>query len=150
MEVYVGILPASTTQSDLIRLFLPVDKQVRVEMKTHDLREGGKSFYAIVSFSSDKLAHKAIKKLHQTEFHGGIIEVREYLHRSYNNERRALGWRNQPWESEERRTHERRAGTTPKAGQDDDLFMEIVEEESSEGEDKITIQGYRNLATKQS
>jgi len=150
MEVYVGILPASTTQSEVMRLLVPFDKQVRVEMKTHELREGGKNHYAVATFSSDKTALKAIKKLNETEFHGCILEVREYLYRSYNNERRALGWRNQAWDGEERRQHERRAGTTIKAGKDDDLFMEIVEEESTEGEEKITIQGYRDLATKQS
>lgn len=150
MEVFVGNLPHAATQSDVLRLLLPFDREVRVVMHEHPLREGGTSHYAIASFSTEKAALKAIKKLAGKEVQGMGLEVHEYEHRSYNNERRALGWRNQTWDGEERRQQERRAGTTVKAGQDDDLFLEVVEEEVSEGEEKITIQGYRNLATKQS
>lgn len=145
MEVFVGNLPETINAADLERLLLPFDRQAKVKLHQLTYKEGGAVCYGVCTFSSERLAHKAIKKLDGYLLFGRALSVREYLYRSYSNERRALGWRNRPWDGLERRGGERRQGTALAAAADP--FPEAVVEEAVD-EDRIVIQGYRDLATK--
>lgn len=144
MEVFMGNLPETLNAADLERLLLPFDRQVKIKLNNQRYKEGGAVCYGVCTFSSERLARKAIKKLDGYLLFGRALSVREYLYRSYSNERRALGWRNRPWDGLERRDGERRQGTALAA--EADFFPEAAEE--TVDEDRIVIEGYRDLATK--
>ncbi len=144
MDVFVGNLAETVTAADLMRLLLPFDRQVQVKLEQQQYKGGAPVKYGVCTFSSERLAHKALKKLNGSPLLGRELSVREYLYRSYSNERRALGWRSRPWDGLERRGGERRSGTVLVAAAD--IFD--VEEVATE-EERIVIEGYSNFATKQ-
>ncbi|GAB4293072.1 MAG: hypothetical protein Kow0096_08430 [Thiohalomonadaceae bacterium] len=142
MEVFVGNLPKTVKVGDIERLLAPFDRQVQIKLQQHNRKNGEIGCHAVCTFSSDRLAQKAIKKLNGSQLFGLVLNVREYRYRSYSNERRALGWRNRPWQGMERRGAERRQGSVKAA--EPDPFAEAAPEEK----ERIVIQGYRDLATK--
>jgi RNA recognition motif-containing protein len=146
MDVFVGNLPETISVSELERLLFPFDRQVQIKLQHQQYREGQAVCYGVCTFSSERLAHKAIKKLDGYHLFGRALAVREYLYRSYSNERRALGWRERAWDGAERRDGERRHGTVRAAPVD--IFAEEELEEAVD-EEHILIEGYRDLATKQ-
>lgn len=146
MDVFVGNLPGTITLADMERLMRPFDGKVQVKLEQKQYKEGGVVCFGVCAFSSERLARKAIKKLDGTLLFGRTLSVREYLYRSYSNERRALGWRTRPWDGEERRGGERRNGTA--LADPDDMFASTTVVESDD-EQHIVIEGFRNLATKQ-
>lgn len=144
MEVFVGNLPGTVKVADVERLLAPFDRQVQIKLQQHKRKDGETGCYAVCTFSSDRLAQKAIKKLDGSQLFGQVLSVREYLYRSYSNERRALGWRNRPWQGVERRGVERRQGSI-KTAEPDPFAEEVAPAEEKE---RIVIQGFRDLATK--
>ena len=72
------------------------------------IRKNGPHYFGLVEIESDKLANKAIKKLHASKFGSHRVIVREYEHRASSNDRRALNWRSVEWSKVERRGDERR------------------------------------------
>jgi len=144
MEVFVGNLPETINPADLQRLLAPLDRDAQVKLHHLNYKEGGTACYGVCTFSSERLARKAIKKLDGYLLFGRALTVREYLYRSYSNERRALGWRNKSWDGLERRGGERRHGTALAAA---DAFPEDAVEDTPD-EEHIVIKGYRDLATK--
>ncbi|PKM46449.1 MAG: hypothetical protein CVV05_01870 [Gammaproteobacteria bacterium HGW-Gammaproteobacteria-1] len=146
MEVFVGNLPETISVSELERLLAPFDRQVQIKLQHQQYREGQAVCYAVCTFSSERLALKAIRKFDGHPLFGRALAVREYLYRSYSNERRALGWRERSWGGAERRDGERRHGTVRAAAAD--IFAEEDLEEPVD-EEHIVIEGYRDLATKQ-
>lgn len=145
MDVFVGNLPETIKVTDIERLLLPFDRQVQIKLHRYSARAGDTGCYGVCTFSSERLALKAIKKLDGYLLFGRALSVREYLYRSYNNERRALGWRNRPWDGLERRGAERRQGSIRTAAPE--LFPEEAVAAPEEKE-RIVIQGFRDLATK--
>lgn len=143
MEVFVGNLPKTVQVGDVERLLAPFDRQVQIKLQQHSRRDGEIGCYAVCTFSSERLAQKAIKKLNGSQLFGLVLVVREYLYRSYSNERRALGWRNRPWQGVERRGAERRQGSVKAA--EPDPFAEAA---ALEEQERLVIQGFRDLATK--
>ena len=107
MEVFVGNISRTTSVIDLKRFFKGFDKKATFEVKRMKGKRGIVVF-GIVTFQSERLANKAIKKLHQQKLNGRPAVVREYLHRAGGNDRRQLGWRKKLWLGEERRQTERR------------------------------------------
>jgi RNA recognition motif-containing protein len=108
MEVFIGNLSTRTTLSDLVAFFKGFARDTRFQIFDKQYEDGSRSRYAVASIDSDKLAEKAIKKLSGQNLNGNSIALREFLHRSYGNERRAVGWRDRPWNGVERRAYERR------------------------------------------
>lgn len=108
MDIFVGNIPANTTVVDLKKFFKGFDKKAVFEIKRlngkHDLVTFG-----LVTIYSDRLANKAIKRLHMKKLRGKPVIVREFTHRAGGNERRQLGWRNKLWLGEERRQSDRRS-----------------------------------------
>lgn len=145
MDVYVGNIPDTIKTIDLERLLRPLDRQVQIRLHHPNGKQVQATCYCVCTFSTERLARKAIKKLDGYLLFGRALSVHEYLYRSYSNERRALGWRNRPWDGVERRSGERRAGTALAAP--DDWFSEPAIEEAAAEQD-IVIEGYREFATK--
>lgn len=108
MEVFIGNLAIGVTYTDLISFFKGFANKMRLRIVDKRQDDGSKLRYAIATFESEKLALKAIKKLNQKTLRGEPVVLREYFHRYYANERRALNWRDKPWEGVERRKTERR------------------------------------------
>ena len=104
-----------------------------------------KDFTVFGGSLSEAHANKMIKKLHQSLYRGERLEVREYIHRSYNNERRDIGWRNRGWSDGERRGHDRRR--VPLRHDKNSLFEKELEALDN-SEEKVTISGYSDMARK--
>lgn len=113
MDIYVGKLPDSTSVIELKIFFKGFDKQASFEVKRMKGKLG-RLTYGLVSIPSDRLAKKAIKKLHMKKFMGKLVAVREFSYRVSNNDRRELGWRSKMWLGEERRKLDRRDSISEK------------------------------------
>ena len=148
MEVFIGNLAPNTSLTDLIGFFKGFSSKAKIRLVEKRLEDGNRIRYGIANFESDKLALKAIKKLNQKPLRGQRVVVREYFHRYYANERRAVNWRDIPWEGVERRQQERRRKELDKATDDFDKLAE----QSSAGEDvdvdQVRISAYTHLARK--
>jgi RNA recognition motif-containing protein len=148
MEVYIGNISPNTTLNDVVTFLKSFAKKTRVRIVDHPLDTGGHARYALADFDTDKLALKAIKKLNGSVLRGNTVVMREFIHRSYSNERRAMNWRDKPWSGPERRQHERRQKVRAKEKDD---FNDLVKN-SKENEEKekasVSISAYRNMARK--
>ena len=107
MEIFVGNISSSATAVDLKKIFKGFDKHATFEIKRLKGRDSHVTF-GLVRLQSERLAKKAIKRLHMKKYLGRPIVVREYLHRAFGNDRRQLGWRKKLWLGEERRNTDRR------------------------------------------
>ncbi len=108
MDVFIGNLSPRTTLNDLVVFFKGFAPGARFQIFDKQFEDGSRSRYAVAIVEPDKLAEKAIKKLNGAFLQGSKVVLREFLHRSYNNERRLIGWRDKPWHGIERRVSERR------------------------------------------
>ncbi len=108
MEVFIGNLSLDITHNDLVIFFKGFAKKAKLRLVDKRREDNSKFRYGVVKFDSDKLALKAIRKLNHKPLRGIRVELREYFHRCYANERRAVNWRNKPWAGVERRQQERR------------------------------------------
>jgi hypothetical protein len=112
------------------------------------LEDGGHTHFAVADFDSDKLALKAIKKLNGALLHGDKVMLREFIHRSYSNERRAVNWRDKPWDGQERRCDERRKKVAIKEKDDFDELLESSKRNEKKDSASISISAYSNMARK--
>jgi RNA recognition motif-containing protein len=132
MDLYVGPLGENITVDELNSFFAnairaEVDLQIYTRVST-----GGDTRYAVASMPSKRVAEKAIKKLNHRPLDGYLVNVREFIYRSSNNEKRMPGCRDKMWGYNERRaSHDRRK------------HLKIIAEE------EISFHGYREFATKQ-
>lgn len=148
MEVFIGNLAENVTVSDLTVFFKAFANKVRIRIVEKREEDRTRVRYGVADFDSDKLAIKAIKKLNQKELRGRPVVMREYFHRSYNNERRALNWRDKPWGGPERRQVERRKKESSKPKDDFEELLKRSEQEAEKDTDKVRISGYAHLARK--
>ena len=152
MEVFIGNLSSTTTLNDVMHFFKGFAKKARFRMVNHKLETGERSYYAVADFENDKLALKAIKKLNGGVIRGEIVTMREFIHRTYTNERRALNWRDKTWDGPERRRNERRKKVvTEKKDDFEELLQNSREntnkEKKKEG-DMFNVRAYNNMARK--
>ena len=101
-----------------------------VEQKYAD---GTRCRYGLASFEQVKYAIKAIKKFNQKKLLGVPVTVRQYFHRSYQNERRVLNWRELPWDGPERRLGERRRKLASAINLNHDPMAGILAVETADG-----------------
>lgn len=150
MDVFVGNLSPNTTLSDVVAFFKGFAKKARIRMVDQKLENGKRAYYAVADFESDKLALKAIKKLNGGVLRGEKVVMREFFHRSYSNERRAVNWRDKPWDGPERRQSERRQKPATKKRDDFDELVKSSEknENKKKEEDAFSISAYNNMARK--
>lgn len=107
MELFIGNISAGTRQHELQKFLGSYAKQAKFSLRK--LRfDSSIYYYAHVNIESDKLALKAIKKLHGKRLNGKPVLIREFEYRAGNNDRRNLNWRNVLWDKIERRLTERR------------------------------------------
>jgi hypothetical protein len=105
----------------------------------------------VAVFENDKYALKMMEKFHGELFRGRELVIREYLHRSYNNERRAVNWRDKPWRAGERRRDDRRYKemVKPKDEFESILATSQAKEKSLDDQaDSVKVQAYDNFARK--
>lgn len=148
MELYIGNLSDKASINDLQHLFRGFGRNLQFRFEFRILDDGSKARYAVVEFESEKPARKAIGKLHHSPMYGQPLIIHEYVYRSYNNERRAVGWRNRQWAGNERRISDRRNHA---AYQAPDAFEEILQGVPREEKTKpqnVLVQAYRNFARK--
>lgn len=151
MEVFIGNLADKTTLNDVMKFLKGFAKKARFRMQDKKLENGTRIFYAVAEFDSDKLALKAIKKFNGGFLRGQHLVLREFVHRSYTNERRALNWRSKPWTGVERRKSERRKKIQPKQRDNFDKLVESSkqnEKQIKEEKEAISISAYQNMARK--
>lgn len=148
MEVFIGNLADNVSVTDLTAFFKAFANKARIRIVDKRQEDGSRVRYGVASFDTEKLALKAIKKLNQRELRGRAVVLREYIHRSYSNERRALNWRDKPWSGPERRKVERRKKETTKPRDDFDELLKQEKTKSSEEENQFQISGYAHLARK--
>jgi len=120
MEIYVGRLPDFATLEELKIFFKGFDKQTSFEIKRITAKDGSLITYGIVNIPSERLALRAIKRLHMKRFMGSQVTVREYESRAAGNDRRQLGWRKKLWLGQERRQSDRRDTRQDKFDKNDD------------------------------
>lgn len=108
MDVFIGNLSPRTTLSDLVTFFKSYASDTRFQIFDKQFEDGSRARYAVATIEPDKLATKVISKLNGKVLSGNMVVLREYTHRSYGNERRAVGWRDKPWQGVERRDLDRR------------------------------------------
>ena len=109
MYVYVGNLPATTTEKGLsIFARLPMGSRTRI-IRKHDFR-GALVHFGLIYSRKDRHARKIINRLDGASCRGHALEVREFHHRSPGNDRRTLPG-TASWGRQERRIRDRRTLT---------------------------------------
>lgn len=152
MDLFVGNLPSNITLGELIAYFKGFNNKADFHLKQRTLDNGEKIRYAVISFVNDKYALKLLDKYSGQALRGSELKIREYFHRSYNNERRAVNWREKPWRAGERRRDDRRY--KEQVVKTNDEFEQILassksnDQDVAEGVTKIRIEGYDNFARK--
>lgn len=111
MNLYIGNLPDQIDDYDLRKFFQIVGNQAGFRIVTHDTGGGRLQRYGLAEIDDEKLAFQLKARFNGKLFKDSIISVREYTHRSYSNDRRALNWRQMDWQGEERRRDDRRGGS---------------------------------------
>lgn len=146
MEVFVGNLTLNVTHTDLIGFFKGFSNKMKLRIVDKRQDDGTRVRYAIAAFETEKLALKAIKKLNGKVLRGERLVLREYFNRYYANERRALNWRNKPWNGVERRQTERRKqNIRSQPTETPDAISKKATEVTPEA---VVISGYTQLARK--
>jgi RNA recognition motif-containing protein len=108
MELYIGNIPDDIDDYDLRKFFQVVGEQASFRIVTHDGGHNKAHRYGLASFDSDKLAQQVVKRFNGMPFKDQRVVVKEFSHRNYSNDRRALNWREADWDKSERRSHDRR------------------------------------------
>jgi hypothetical protein len=115
MQLFIGNLAKNVRASDIAWFFsrhLRKPDYNRAELYDSYGIDGSRRF-AVVELDDSKQAREFVKKLNGRVLRSERVEVREFLHRSSNNERRAVDWRRRDWSDEERRGHDRRGNVIP-------------------------------------
>lgn len=150
MKILIANLPPRITEQELLDLLKPYHKRDGLHLRIVDQAcdDGIHHYYAVADIHHERLAAKAIKKLHGKMLRSSELRLREFQHRNYSNERRALGWRNQTWNARERRLQERRRNTRQHADELDALFGMASSSNSGIELDEIRITAYRDITRK--
>ena len=121
-------------------------------MEKKKLDDGSTLYFAVADFDNEKYAQKFFDKFDGVEFHGNELAIREYYHRSYNNERRAVNWREKPWRAGERRQDDRRIKEKLVQRDDFEDIKATSHEEKEETLDEkaahLKVEAYANVARK--
>ena len=147
MEVFIGNLADKVTYTDLIGFFKGFSNKAKIRLVDKRTGDGSRLRYGIAEFDSEKVALKAIKKLNGKPLRGEAVVLREYHHRYYANERRAVNWRDKPWTGVERRQQERRKQQIPQSEAEPDI-RDYDSNSAGDENTSIRISGYAHLARK--
>ncbi|OOZ41235.1 hypothetical protein BOW53_04450 [Solemya pervernicosa gill symbiont] len=145
VEVIVRNLHERVTESELETLFKAFRKKADITLVAKAAK-GASCRYGLALFHSKRHAQSAIKQLDGKPLHGQPVILREFIARSYGNERRTLGWRNRVWSGAERRQHERRFSDANRPIDDFDQWLSDSEKPAADAE--MEVEGYREHARK--
>jgi len=108
MELYIGNIPKQATDYDLRRFFSVVGDEASFQVVNGHTRDGDPCHYGLAEVASEKLGFQLMARFNNKSLQGNDVVVREFLHRNYSNDRRALNWRQVEWTGVERRYNDRR------------------------------------------
>jgi RNA recognition motif-containing protein len=151
MELYIGNFSQNVTLGDLIAFLKGFSNKANLRFKQKVLEDGSSVRCAIASFENDKFALKMMEKYAGQLFHGRELVIREYLYRSYNNERRAVNWRDKPWRAGERRRDDRRHNEIIKQQDEFEAILassKAKEKNINEQADNLKVRAYDDFARK--
>ncbi|MEY4718308.1 MAG: hypothetical protein RL563_926 [Pseudomonadota bacterium] len=98
MLIFIRNIPESTLTRELVEFVAPALRSV-VPLKSgkvlsaeilvlFDKRTRITEYHGLVDVDSEKAGRRAVRKLNGTRFHGRMVMVREYVTRSWHNDRR--------------------------------------------------------------
>lgn len=98
MLIFIRNIPESTLTRELVEFVAPALRSV-VPLKSgkvvsaeilvlFDNRTKLLEYHGLVGVDSEKAGRRAVRKLNGTRFHGRMVMVREYVTRSWHNDRR--------------------------------------------------------------
>ena len=108
MEIFIGNLPHDTSAVDLRRLFGDAGFKARYRIHRKTLQDGTVKCYGQAVVEPDTVARELIQDLDNTMLQDNCIEVRQFVERSYSNDRRGPLWSGVPWTGLDRRKADRR------------------------------------------
>ena len=108
MDIFIGNLPGRKYEPEILGLLKNFDSHTKAAIKKpiHKHRENG--YFCVASIDHDKTAKRFINKFNQKSPYGHRLNIREYVHRCYGNERRNINWRDSNWQGHEKRGKDRR------------------------------------------
>ena len=108
MYIFIGNLPGKKYEPEILSLLKNFDKQEKTKIELPICKHRDHGYFCIANINKEKTAYKFIKKFNQKSPYGHPLDIREFVHRSYGNERRAINWRTKEWGGDEKRVGERR------------------------------------------
>ena len=108
MQIYIGNLSAETTSMDLAQVFMGYGEDYPSFSFKYYQRGNKRFYFALTSIEPESLARKVIGRRNMKRIKGRSIVLHAYKDRALSNERRALNWRSQTWDADERRKTDRR------------------------------------------
>lgn len=108
MYIFIGNLPGKKYEPEILSLLKKIDKREKPRIESPILEHCNSGYFCIANIDKEKTAHKFIKKFNNKSPYGHPLNIREFVHRSYGNERRAINWRNKAWDGDEKRNGDRR------------------------------------------
>lgn len=131
MEIYIGNIPKGTQPSELKKLLKDsvrervfkrmFEKALELGRFDNDLevnivkqkRFGKRGYYRFgqISIQSNRIFAVALESLKNSQIRGSKLEIRQFIERNPENDRRDAKWRDMPWKGRSRRKAERRAIT---------------------------------------
>jgi len=127
MNIYVGNIPKGTRPGELNKLvkdsvkervFKRLYEQALALGRFDDMeikiikrkREGKRGYYRFgqITIPSNRIAPLAFDSIKNSEIRGAKLEIRKFVERNPENDRRAPNWRELPWDGKSRRKRERR------------------------------------------
>ncbi len=152
MELFIGNLPPNANIGELIAFFKGFSSRARFRFEEKTLEDGITVRYVVADFDSDKYALKMMEKFAGQVYRGKELVIREYQYRSYNNERRAVNWRDKPWRAGERRRNDRRLKAYVAPLDDFEKILASSGQEKKqtldEQADQLKVEAYANVARK--
>ena len=134
MRIFIGNLPVDFTSIDLRRLacsmLMPGNtakflgnlfkKTYKIKRTAFEVIGSEQGYYetpfGVIYIEPDSVGQKLVEKLDQYYIRETVLVAREFYVRAYSNDRRAINWRSQSWDNDERRWTDRRLGIIiPKA-----------------------------------
>jgi hypothetical protein len=149
MELFIGNLPPKISLAELLIFFRAF--KGKADFRLEKGGPDGTLLYAVAELDSERYARKLVEKYQGAQVRGKKLVIREYVHRSYANERRAVNWREKPWRAGERRRNERRHKEAAVSNNDfDDILASSQQREQQEEErsGSLKVKAYRDLARK--
>lgn len=112
MNLYIGNIPQNADDFGL-RKFFHMFGQEKATFRIVEKEAHGQTYrYGYAELPGDSkgvtVARSLIRKYNGKPMGGNRIVVREFCHRNYANDRRAVDWRSRPWNGRERRSTDRR------------------------------------------